>query len=122
MSKMSRNKGQRGEMEVCDILGAGLGISLTRTLDQTRAGGCDILLDNFAIEVKRQESLSVDKWWAQACKQAADIDKEPVLVFRQSRKEWRCIIPLNATDPAIHYIHTDLNGLIERIKSYEKMY
>jgi Holliday junction resolvase len=117
MSKMSRNKGQRGEREVCDILGEALGISLTRTLDQTRAGGCDILLDHFAIEVKRQETLSTDRWWVQACRQAKDIGKHPILIYRKSRTPWLCRMPYSLeADPTTHYVHCDLETLIKRLK------
>jgi Holliday junction resolvase len=116
--KSSRTKGQAGEREICKILGEALGISLERNLEQTRDGGCDIRLRHWAIEVKRQEKLQVDKWWEQAVSQAEKCEKHPILIFRQSRMPWRVIMPVALTqDPRIHYMHTDLDYLIERIKS-----
>lgn len=116
--KSSRTKGQVGEREICKILGDALSISLDRNLEQTRDGGCDIVLYHWAIEVKRQEKLQVDKWWEQACVQAEDSHRHPVLIFRKSRNPWRVIMPVSLSkDPRIHYMHTDLDYFIERIKA-----
>ena len=87
--RSSRNKGAAGEREVLKLLGEELGVILQRNLQQTRSGGADCIeLKGFALEVKRQESLSRPAWWRQACKQAEDLGKEPMLLYRRSREPW----------------------------------
>lgn len=94
MSRASRQKGQRGEREVCKILAEKLGGKYKRNLSQTQDGGYDVLgLDGWAIEVKFQETLSIEKWWKQAVEQSSE-DKKPVLFFRKSRTDWRVVVPL----------------------------
>lgn len=89
----ARMKGQDGEREVIKLLepivrNCGQGM-LFRNLNQTREGGHDIVgLDWLAIEVKRQETLDIESWWAQTLRQAGN-DKVPVLVYRQNRKAWQ---------------------------------
>ena len=116
--KASRDKGQRGEREVCKILGDALGISLDRNLEQTRDGGCDITVHGmWHIEVKFQEKYQVDRWWEQACEQAKGVGKHPVLFFRKSREEWRVIMPYSLThDPRFFYVHGDLELFVQRVK------
>lgn len=117
MSKASRNKGQSGEREVCAILNEALGTSLNRTLDQVRDGGCDIIVGNYAIEVKRCENLSIKAWWLQAVSQGQRLNKTPVLVYRQSRNTWKTVTPLaDDKDPLNFYIHADMDYLIDLIE------
>ena len=100
LSRASRQKGQRGEREICKILSEKLGGEYKRNLMQTADGGYDVLgLDGWAIEVKFQEKLSIEKWWKQTVEQAND--KKPVLFFRKSREEWRVVIPYDK--PCIEY-------------------
>jgi hypothetical protein len=91
--KSCRRKGQSGEREFISLLQDRLELDLSRNLDQTRDGGYDILgIPQLAIEVKRQENLSIPSWWSQAAKQA-NKDQYPVLAYRQSRKPWTIIVP-----------------------------
>lgn len=93
MSAMQRSKGARAEREVLRLLGEELGQVLERNLSQTREGGADCLcVKGFAIEVKRQESLSRPAWWRQACEQADRAGAEPMLLYRRSREPWRALI------------------------------
>lgn len=93
MSAMQRRKGAAAEREVLRLLGAELGVMLERNLQQTRAGGADCLtIKGWAIEVKRQESLSRPRWWRQACAQAERVGAEPMLLYRRSREPWRAFI------------------------------
>lgn len=56
-------------------------------------GGCDLTgTFGFAIEVKRQEALSINTWWAQCVKSANERSEMPVLLFKQSHQKWRCIM------------------------------
>lgn len=109
MSINVRTKGAEGEREVCKIMNEivcdvmrQLGFppeqiamahnSIQRNQNQTAVGGCD-LTNTFglAIEVKRQEQLSINTWWKQ-CVASAERNKEtPVLIYRQNRKPWQVI-------------------------------
>jgi hypothetical protein len=90
---MSRRKGQAGEREALKLLGLELGEMLTRNLQQTREGGADCLcVKGWAIEVKRQESLSRPAWWRQACEQAAKENAEPMLLYRRNHGKWQAWI------------------------------
>lgn len=87
---MSRNKGQRGERELCDLLAKELCLpdGLRRNLEQVRNGGADIMeLPGFAVEVKRVEVLAVNTWWKQTVRQAGN--RHPVLAYRQNHKQWQ---------------------------------
>lgn len=93
MSAKSRNKGAAAEREVLRLLGEELGLMLTRNLTQTREGGADCLgVKGFALEVKRQESLSRPTWWRQACDQAQRVGAEPMLLYRRNREAWQAFI------------------------------
>lgn len=93
MSRASRQKGQRGEREICHLLSEKLGGEYKRNLSQTQDGGYDVLgLEGFAVEVKFQEKLQIEKWWGQTVEQAGK-EKVPVLFFRKSRTPWRVAIP-----------------------------
>jgi len=92
MGKSQRNKGAAGERELSKILADRLGIDCHRNLEQTRSGGADLLgVGPWAVEIKRQERLCIEQWWAQACAQS---DAYPALAYRQSRQPWTIIIPL----------------------------
>ncbi len=100
-----RQKGQRGErefiaklQEVVDKVLGDDSFELHRNLDQTRAGGADVEgatpeYDLCAFEVKRQEKLSINRWWEQATRQARESKRPcPVLAFKQSRQPWRVMM------------------------------
>lgn len=94
MSNTSRDKGQRGEREVCALLHEHLGTEFKRNLMQTAEGGHDVLgLKGCAIEVKRQEKLQVEKWWKQTVGQASDVGQLPVLFFRRNKESWTVAVP-----------------------------
>jgi hypothetical protein len=102
-----RQKGAEGEREIAKILNAiicdvmrdmnwpqdKIDAAITmvqRNQNQSAVGGND-LSNTFgmSIEVKRQEQLAVNTWWAQ-CVAAAERNNElPVLMWRQNRKPWR---------------------------------
>jgi hypothetical protein len=98
----SRTKGRTAETELAKILFDHLGIKLERNLNQTRAGGYDLEgLEEWAIEVKRQETLQLNAWWNQATNQAEQAERIPVLAYRQSRKPWRFVLPAYVLDPGV---------------------
>lgn len=99
-----RSKGQRGEREVADMFGAWASevtslldadeIRFKRNLMQSRQGGYDIIgLEWLALEVKRQETLSLPAWWRQTLKQA-QCGQTPLLAWKQNRVPWRFRVAL----------------------------
>jgi hypothetical protein len=103
------NKGKTGEREVCTLLNAQLvhikernpldartlelldGL-VQRNQNQSAVGGGDINLLGLSIEVKRCETLEVEKWWKQASTSAARNQDRPVLIYRQNRKAWTVVM------------------------------
>lgn len=100
-----RQKGQEGEREIQRALEpiirkvmTDLGFPLPdkaivqRNQNQSAVGGSD-LSNTFglAIEVKRQEQLSINTWWKQCETAATDNSEHPVLLYRQNGKKWRCV-------------------------------
>lgn len=96
------NKGKAGEREVikllqpwvnevCDFMEVDR-LELERNLDQSKYGGYDIKgLDWLALEVKRQETLNINKWWEQTVKQTKS-NQVGVLIYRQNRKQWKVVM------------------------------
>lgn len=110
-----RTKGAEGERQVANdlntivngcYLAAGLPLPekpvVQRNQNQSAVGGQDLVgTFGFAIEVKRQETLSINSWWKQCEKSALNLDQIPVLIFRQNKMAWRCItyayVPISTT-------------------------
>jgi Holliday junction resolvase len=90
-----RTKGATAERELAALLtgwaaNGGHRLTLERNLDQVRGGGFDLNGVPFlAIEVKRQENLAVNTWWAQCVRQADAAGFIPFLAYRQNNKPWR---------------------------------
>lgn len=94
----SRNKGQRGERQVIEMLqpvvnevysvhGREAPVLKRNTL-QSDGGGSDIAgLPWLALEVKYQEQLSLNTWWAQCLEQAGTV-RDPVLFYRRNKVAW----------------------------------
>ncbi|MCP4552500.1 MAG: hypothetical protein GY834_10775, partial [Bacteroidetes bacterium] len=58
-------KGKDGEREAAKWLACNLKLAKTpeRILEQPRSGGFDLLVPPFAIEVKRDQVLTLRSWW-----------------------------------------------------------
>lgn len=102
-----RQKGASGEREVAKMLNDIITSVMTamafppdqieaaakcvqRNQNQTAVGGCDLSnVFGMAVEVKRQENLSVPAWWRQCVASAERNNELPVLIYRQNRKPWR---------------------------------
>ena len=101
LGRYKRNKGARGEREICHLLGMVLGQPLRRKLGASRDGGSDIEIESYinsktkvihpgwSIEVKRGQRVALDKWWDQACTQATKEGREPLLVWRKNKENWQ---------------------------------
>lgn len=101
-----RTKGQEGEREICKLLNAVykdvyeyLGLVFPekdiaqRNQNQSAVGGCDISNTcHYAIEVKRQEQLAINTWWKQCEVSACELNKYPVLIYRQNQKKWKVMM------------------------------
>lgn len=121
MSKMSRQKGARGEREAlkwferhfedCN--------DLQRNLAQSREGGADCLtIPGIALEVKRQEKLSVPEWWRQATQQAINTNRMPVLMYRLNRCRWKFCIPASLITPrSWGYVTLEENEFVKWYKT-----
>jgi hypothetical protein len=96
MPVMQRRKGARGEVEFSKALSEHLGETIKRELGAARDGGPDLLVgESWAVEVKRSERLDLERWWDQACEQAAAQQRYPALAYRQNRQPWRILVPLD---------------------------
>ncbi len=93
MGAMQRRKGAAAERELFALLTEELGLPVTRNLTQSRRlGGADSLdIQGWAIEVKRQEKESLNRWWQQTLEQAPT-GTRPILFYRASRQPWRALI------------------------------
>lgn len=114
-----RQKGANGERELATELNTAinvvkmqLGLPITadpivqRNQNQSAVGGCDLVgTFGFAIEVKRQEQLNINTWWAQCLKSAEDLSEVPVLIFRQNGKKWRVILLADVPVPGTGRFH-----------------
>jgi hypothetical protein len=93
VSKMSREKGKRGEREVFGLLSDLLGLVVKRNIN-ARRGDCDSLeLPGWACESKRVERWE-EIYWEQAVDQAKRHQRRPVLFFRASRRPWVAMVDL----------------------------
>lgn len=75
---------------------------IQRNQNQSAVGGCDLSnVFGLAVEVKRQEQLSVNVWWRQCVDQAMRNKEVPVLVYRQNRQAWSVVMYMQAPLPAL---------------------
>jgi hypothetical protein len=115
-----RQKGANAERDIADDLNfiindvrSAMGLPalakpmVQRNQNQSAVGGKDLTgTFGLAIEVKRQEQLSINTWWAQCLASAKELNEIPVLLFKQSRQKWRCIMPVALAlpvSPAVTY-------------------
>lgn len=136
MVNRAKAKGSKGEYDCINLLQpivdkvyteAGLTPpTLKRNLEQTRSGGCDLIgLDWLALEVKRQETLNLNAWWAQTMASAKQIGAEPVLMYRQNNKPWRIrmvgLLP-NVPNSARVIMEISLEAFLIYVKERTKMH
>lgn len=97
-------KGKNAEREVARLIREAMPwVTIERNLAQAGVGGPDLLgLVPYAIEVKRAEVLALEAWWRQAIRAANAHGLVPLLVYRPSRKAWRCMTWATPTACARH--------------------
>jgi len=116
-----RQKGQRGENQVISLLGR-----LTEEKwEQVPGTGCgkikgDLRVPDkhniFCIEVKfyknvgfdskiyTQKSNNLFKWWSKLCRQAKDMEQEPLLIFRENHGKF-FVATTRKPKNTIRYMH-----------------
>jgi len=95
MSRTSRDKGQRGELQVAAIIRDLTGWDVRRRVRQHDADSDLEGVPGWAVEVKNRGKATlgdVRAWWAQAVSQA-EADHVPVLFYKRQRGEWRAVWP-----------------------------
>lgn len=94
MSATQKNKGARGEREICTLIREHLGIKAVRNLMQTREGGADIKLNPYSIEVKRRARIGLVYDWMNQARAECLGEERPLVVCRADGKEWLAIMPI----------------------------
>lgn len=85
-----------------------------RNQNQSAVGGKDLVgTFGLAIEVKRQEALSVNTWWSQCAASALELGEIPILLFRQSKQKWRCIMLVDLQLPSESHATMKVRAEIE---------
>lgn len=96
MGGMSRSKGQSGERELAALLASITGMDVRRRV-RNHVGDDDLDgIDGWSIECKRYKAITpalVASWWQQAQRQASAAGREPVLLYRADRGQWRAVWP-----------------------------
>jgi hypothetical protein len=105
-----RNKGAAAEREFSRLVFDGIGVRLARNLEQSRAGGCDLIVTGpmvapaaqyiagLSIEIKRYAQAvpsDIRTWWEQATAQAIRAEREPMLAYKLDRRDWAILVPLH---------------------------
>lgn len=94
MGKSQREKGKAGEREIARLL-RDMGFDAHRSAQY--AGGTEESADvvgipGIHIEVKRQETVRIHEWIAQAERDCGE--NVPCVFHRRSREPWYCTMPL----------------------------
>lgn len=135
-----RQKGANGEREIYHLLNpivkkvmiASGGFSqddidnpesyIQRNQNQSAVGGKD-LVNTFglAIEVKRQETLSIDAWWRQTVISANKLNEKPILLYRQNRRKWKCVME-NRLNSYCSEGFVDRSNIVVRVEISEESF
>lgn len=93
----SRNKGARGEREICRMLADNLGGEYNRLLkqyQQSQLADIEQLVGPYSIEVKNCATLNLKTWWKQALEAADKRGAVPCLAYKITRAGWRFVVPM----------------------------
>ena len=116
----SRNKGASFERKVCSELNGWLGCHGRRNVSQAQSGGDDIefigesaaddFLRRFSFELKNHSRITdadFNRHWEQCKRQACDVGKEPVMIYKELRQsikvakwsaEFECLVRMEFDD------------------------
>jgi len=116
-----RAKGAAAEREAAQWLKDTFHLEVTpeRNLEQVRSGGHDLLhFQPFAFEIKRCETLALRQWWVQAVTSCTDEYNEPVVMYRQNRKQWQFLISAKHIGLKTGYIQLAAPEFVRWVKAY----
>lgn len=92
----SRNKGARGERELCRMFADNLGGTYCRNLkqyQQSQEGDIEQLVGPYLVESKNHATLNLKAWWKQTIDAADKRGAMPCLAYKITRAGWRFVIP-----------------------------
>lgn len=95
--RRSREKGARGEREVCALLRDNLGGEFNRLLkqyQQSQLSDIEQLVGPYSLEVKNCATLNLKAWWHQAVTAADKRGAIPCLAYKLARKGWKFVVPM----------------------------
>lgn len=95
--KASRDKGARGEREVCKMLSENLGGTYNRLLkqyQQSQLSDIEQLVGVYSLEVKNCAKVNLRAWWQQAVTAADKRGAVPCLAYKVARRGWKFVVPL----------------------------
>lgn len=93
----SRNKGARGERELCAMLRDNIGGEYCRNLkqyQQSQEGDIQQLVGPYCLESKNHATLNLKAWWKQTLEAADKRNALPCLAYKITRAGWRFVVPL----------------------------
>ena len=94
----SKRKGKVGELEVVNLLKEkGLNARRTQQFSGKADGTSDVLceeLNNFHIEVKRDEHLNIEKALQQSIRDSEKENTIPTVFHRKNKEEWKVTMRL----------------------------
>jgi Holliday junction resolvase len=109
--RKSRDKGARGERELCGMLRDNLGGEFCRNLkqyQQTQEGDIAQLVGPYLVEVKNHATLNLRAWWQQTLTAADKKGAIPCLAYKITRAGWRFVVPLESAWASGHQWGRDL--------------
>ena len=95
--RASREKGARGEREVCKLLSENLGGTFNRLLkqyQQSQLSDIEQLVGPYSLEVKNCAKTNLRAWWQQAVTAADKRGAVPCLAYKVPRRGWKFVVPL----------------------------
>lgn len=91
--RYAKQKGERGEREVCGIITRITGEPCKRKLGQARDSGGDVDWGPFLLEVKARQTVSMPAWQEQVRIAANASGQVPAVVWRRKGEEFWIAVP-----------------------------
>lgn len=91
--RYAKQKGERGEREVCALITKITGEESKRKLGQAREGGGDVDWGPFLLEVKARSTVAMPAWQTQVCAAVEGTGQVPAVVWRRNGEKWWIAVP-----------------------------
>lgn len=91
--RYAKQKGERGEREVCALITKVTGEPSKRKLGQAREGGGDVDWGPFLLEVKARQTVAMPAWQEQVRAAVEGTDQVPAVVWRRKGEEFWIAVP-----------------------------